>query len=223
MPQVFRSGVRVETPNIEDVTKKLKKIPDVLKTAMEKTLMSTVGFIKQEIPRLITRRYNISMPSLMDQSHRAKWSMKEKYTVIDGKKLMANIDVKGTRLPVMRFHVDPTYVPNQKGIPVSARQPVTISIKRGSIMSGHPNVFIARMHSGHIGVYRRKIPNPGGPREKRPDGQFTQLPISELHMISVPEMLEVKDLREKLNQNTAKFMRAEFRRQTDGKGMRFRG
>jgi hypothetical protein len=66
------------------------------------------------------------------------------------------------------------------------------------------------MRTGHIGVYRRKIPNPGGPRRIRPDGQKTQLPITEEYMLSVPEMLQGKKLRKKFDDSLNKYVQATF-------------
>jgi hypothetical protein len=66
------------------------------------------------------------------------------------------------------------------------------------------------MPTGHVGVYRRKIPNPGGPRRIRSDGQPTQLPITEEYMLSVPEMLASKKLRKKFDDNLNKYVGTVF-------------
>jgi hypothetical protein len=120
----------------------------------------------------------------------------------------------------MRFHVDPREVPNQRGVPVKSRQVVTVIVRRGHAQTGAPNVFLARMKSGHIGVYRKK---PDATHRIRPDGQRTQLNITEEYMLSVPEMVSSKKIRPKLQRSITKFMRDTFMEETEHQGLRYRG
>jgi hypothetical protein len=199
---IFRDSIRINTKGFKEAIGGLESIPDHLIPALEKTVRKTTEFLKEEIPRVLIARYAISEPSLRDQSHRARWSMKAEYTREEGSIVDGRILVQGTRMPVMRFDVHPRYVPVQKGIPVKDRQQVTVTVRRGSSQVGAPNVFIAKMKSGHIGVFRRK---PDATHRRRPDGQRTQLNITEEYMLSVPEMLRGKQLSKKLQNNTTKF------------------
>jgi hypothetical protein len=68
------------------------------------------------------------------------------------------------------------------------------------------------MKSGHIGVWRRKYPNPGGPRKVinlYSCGRLyrtTQVPIVEEFMLSVPEMLSSKRVSKRFEENLNKFV-----------------
>lgn len=218
--EVFRDQIRVAVKGVEEIEKKFNKMPDALKQALENAIKRTAAYTKEEIPALITHRYDITEGSLMDQSHRAKFQMRAKYVrkgeyVVDG-----GVVVTGHRLPVMRFNVNPKYVPKQRGIPVHARQIVTVSTVRGHAQHGVPNLFLARMRSGHLGVFRRK---PDATHRIRPDGQRTALNITEEHMISVPEMIQGKHIRSKLEPRIRKFYNKAFLEETQGQKWRFRG
>jgi len=203
---------------IPEINRKFEKMPDALKQALENAIKKTTAFTKEEIPRLVTQRYDITEASLMDQTHRAKFTMRAKYVrkgqyVVDG-----GVQVTGTRMPAMRFTVSPRNVPKQKGIPVHARQVVVVSVVRGHAESGKPNTFIARMKSGHIGVFHRKK---DATHRIRPDGQRTQLNITEGHAPSVPEMIQGKHIGPKLDKAIRRFYKKAFLEETQGRGWRY--
>lgn len=203
------SGITIAPVNFDSVMVALKKLTPALQGAVREAVTNSIPFAEKEVVDQILARYDISRANLFKNSRNGKWKMVPKYPTQSN--LNGSIKVTGTRMPVMRFSVSPSTVPNQKGIPVAARTPVTVRItKKGGIQSGKPNVFLAKMKSGHIGVYRRKIPNPGGPRRLRPDKQWTQLPISEEYMLSVPEMLASKEIRQIYEPRLSKYFQDEF-------------
>jgi hypothetical protein len=208
MPAVYRNEIRIEPVGFPEVMKALEQITPDVKMAVQNTIKKALPFAEKEVVEQILRRYHISRPSLLDQSSRhGRWKIKIKNPTTSN--LNGGLQITGTRMPVMRFKVSPNTVPDQKGIPVGSRIPVTIRVvKWGSPQIRKPNVFLAKMKTGHIGVYRRKIPNPGGPRRIRDDGQRTQLPITEEYMLSVPEMMAGKKLRAKFDDNLNKYVQS---------------
>jgi len=181
----------------------LEEIPNEARKALEDSIRSTLHFLQEEIPRLVHERYAISMGNLLSQTHRhGGWKMTPKVTELGGYIVDGRMDVVGTRIPAMRFNVNPTYVPVQRGIPIHARQVVSVMVRRGHARVGQPNTFIAKMKSGHIGVFHRKA---DATHRIREDGQRTALNITEDYRISVPEMLRGKQLQRKLRTNTTKF------------------
>jgi len=203
MPATFTNNIVIKTKGFKQAMAGLEEIPQEAKQALEDAIKETLGFLREEIPRIVHQRYDISMSSLMDQSHRTgKWKMIPKVTEKGGYIVDGGMEVIGTRIPTMRFNVNPTYVPVQRGIPVRARQVVTVTVRRGKAHVGQPNTFIARMKSGHIGVFHRKE---DAKHRIRPDGQRTALNITEDYRISVPEMLQGKQLQRQLRNNTTKF------------------
>jgi hypothetical protein len=225
MPATFGRGIQIQPKGFEKVEENLNKIPDALKEAIRRTVRKSIPFAEKEAIRLITNRYDITQSSLMDQSRRSgKTQIKEIPPGRKGtNKITGGLYITGTRFPVMRFRVAPSYVPNQKGIPVRGRTVVTVSVRKGKPQVGHSNVFLAKMQSGHLGVYRRKYPNPGGPRTIRPDGQPTQVPLTEEFMLSVPEMLSSKPIRVTYEKNLNKYVTEVFMEETKGQAFKFKG
>jgi hypothetical protein len=207
---IFKDTIRVETRGFEQIYEKFPQLELILKEAIRETNRKTMDFAEKEIVKQITNRYAISKVSLTDQSSRhGRWKVKK--VVPTESDLSGKLQITGTRMPVMRFRVIPRAVPNQLGVPVASRRVITVTTKKGSSQIGKPNVFLAKMKTGHIGVYKRKVPNPGGPRRMRPDGQKTQLPITEEYMLSVPEMLRGKQLRQKFDESLDKFAQKTIR------------
>lgn len=210
MPATFRNEIRIVPSGFPETVVSLAKLVPDLKEAIRETIRKSIPFAEKEAVDQILSRYNISKASLMNQTSRnGRWQFKPKYPTESD--LNGGIQITGSRMPVMRFSVIPDTVLNQKGVPVSWRTPIQIRIvKKGRAQIGRPNVFLAKMPTGHVGVYRRKIPNPGGPRRIRSDGQPTQLPITEEYMLSVPEMLASKKLRKKFDDNLNKYVGTVF-------------
>lgn len=212
MPATFTDQIRIVPGGFEATMGALEKLVPDLKVALKDTVNKSMDYAQELAVSLILKRYHISKPDLLSQSSRhGRWRFKVKKATDENP--MGKLEVVGTRMPVMRFSVNPSDVPNQLGVRVADRQPVTIRIvKWGGAQAGKPNVFLAKMpKSGHIGVYRRKYPNPGGPRRMRPDGQMTQLPITEEYMLSVPEMLQGKKLRKKFDDELFKYVGKEMK------------
>lgn len=212
MPATYLNQINIVPKGFPETMKALGKLTPDLKEAVRETVRKAIPFAENEAVAQILKRYEISKTSLMDQSSRhGRWRFKPKYPT--GSNLSGGIQVTGTRMPVMRFSVIPADVPDQCGVPIKSRTPIEVRIlKRGGVQIGKPNVFMAKMKSGHVGVYRRKIPNPGGPRKVinlYSCGRLyrtTQLPISEEYMLSVPEMLTGKKLRKKFDENLNKYV-----------------
>jgi hypothetical protein len=206
MAATFKNQIQIVPQGFEETIASLNKLTPDLKIAIMETVNKAIPFVEEQAVELILKRYRISRASLMDQSSRhGRWRFKEKKATASD--LKGRLEIVGSRMPVMRFSVRPDEVPEQRGVPVSWRPRVDIQItKGGRAQRGKPNVFLAKMKTGHIGVYKRKYPNPGGPRRMRADGQPTQLPITEEYMLSVPEMLSGKKLRAKLDASLDKYV-----------------
>jgi hypothetical protein len=89
------------------------------------------------------------------------------------------LDIKGKPYPLARYPFRPKQPPSQKGVPVASRKPATVQV----LKRGHRKVvehgFVAKMQSGHVGVFIRD----GEPR-KMSRGRYqdeVKQPIRELH------------------------------------------
>ena len=181
----FKEAIEIIPKDFPEAMKLLSTGDPRMRTIIKNVLVDVVKYTDKEIRRLVLERYDISPASLNDQTHRAKF--KTKVVLPTREELdQGRVEIHATRFPVMRFNVIPQSVPNQKGIPVADRQTVSIITVRGGGEVGARNRFLAKMQSGHIGVFMRK---PDATHRIRPDGQRTQLNISEEHMVSVAEMV----------------------------------
>lgn len=105
--------------------------------------------------------------------------------------MSARLLIKGHRIPVYYFNPRPSE-------PGNMRKPVTVSIKKGGGRKGKSTWFVARMKSGHIGVFERRGAAP--------------YPIKEVFTISVPEMLRKRDITAQVHKNTRERFNKEFER-----------
>lgn len=198
--------------NIQDIQRAIvrlqKKAPQRVEEVISEAVTETLNYGEKQIFKQITAAYDITEATI--RGSRGFRLLKQApipgYMSLPAAWAKAGsagrIVVQSSRLPVIKFNVIPANVPQQAGIPVSRRQIVSVMLGRNP-RTGHvgkPNRFLARMSSGHLGVFMRKgvALNPGGQHRIRPDGQRTQLPIQEEFMISPSEMIGGKRVRPKL-------------------------
>lgn len=212
MATVYSQGIEVSLKGLGLAQTVLKGMSKRLGLAIVRSINETVDYTVQQIPKEITKNYVIGIPSLLSRERRAQCIITHRYaTEAEWRKPDGSVIVRSSRFPVMRFSVRPKEVPNQRGIPVRSRTRVTVRVVRGQIQSGRPNRFLARMQSGHLGVFMRK---PDATHRVRPDRQRTQLNISEEHMISPTEMVESKRIRPVLQLKMMKQFDRSIRRNT---------
>jgi hypothetical protein len=212
MAILFKEVIRI-TPVGFDIAEELfNRGTSKMRTVIKNTLADTIRFTEKEIPRLIIEKYAITLSSLNDKSRRAKYSMAVTLPTQENLE-QGKIVIHSTRFPVMRFTVNPQSVPNQKGIPVSQRVVVTVVTAKGRPQIGKSNRFLARMKSGHLGVYMRK---PDATHRRRPDGQNTQLNISEEYMVSIAEMVRGQRIRPILDRKIREKVEQRFNFHTRG-------
>lgn len=83
-------------------------------------------------------------------------------------KLTATLEVRGTRIPLVKF-------PYTGPLPSRGRPPY-VTARIGGQTKTYPNAFVARMRSGHVGIFTR-VP----PSARRSTGAWSlNLPIVEL-------------------------------------------
>jgi hypothetical protein len=173
----------------------LAEMPGKVKTVVRRASVDAIRAIKASIPEAINARYDITKSEIRKQ-------MTLQVKSEDGG-MVNGLIVRGNRIPVMKFNVEPKAPPPQAGVPVVSRQTVSIITVKGKAIVGKPNRFVAQMDSGHIGVFRR------GRRAKKvgiwpirwtvKEGKGTEtLPIKESLSESVPEMIRTKAIRKQI-------------------------
>lgn len=99
------------------------------------------------------------------------------------------VRVRSNRLGIQQYRISPKVPVKQKGIPMSARFPTPkFQIKQASADKTIANSFIARMESGHIGLFER-VPGYAKPKTLPSGKTVTYTKIKELISLSVSEMI----------------------------------
>jgi hypothetical protein len=206
-------SIQIETDDLDRNWKLLSKIPFEFKEDVAfKAIRETVKASKKIIVKAITDRYYITQKSLLSGAHRAQVVIREELAT----RLETHIVIESARLPVMRFSVNPRQVPNQKGIPVSARTPILIALTKPA--RAYKGLFLAKMASGHVGVFREKMP-------REWSGNTGNTMIEERFMISAVEMVNSRFLRDKIEKRIATKLNRETKKaitevmRNFGKGM----
>lgn len=114
----------------------------VLRPALSRGL--TAG--KTAVNKQIKEVYNISTNKL--SSRYARYGYKS--ISAEGDKIIGSIEFSGGVIPLYKFEVSPSEVNNGK-----TRKQVTAAVLRGSGGETLENAFIAKMGSGHMGVFER--------------------------------------------------------------------
>jgi hypothetical protein len=190
-------AVEVRTDDLDKNWQKIQRLPFEFKEEI------AYEAIKRSLPKVteacklaILRRYKISRESLLSTGHRATVVFKTELATL----LESNVIIESSRLPVMRFSVVPRTVPPQKGIPISARTPILVGIVGPPAV--HKGWFLAKMASGHVGVFQEKKPREWSDRTGN-------TAIEERFMISATEMLGSRYIQNKLNEKIEKILSKE--------------
>lgn len=125
------------------------------------TLNRTIDGVRTDTVREITKTYDIKATPV-------RASMKLKKSTLSS--LQASIASTGSPIPLINFRV----TPNKPG-KLSPGTAIKVSVKRSGGKPLNNDVFIARMSSGHVGIFERVDKG--------------RLPIRELYGLSTPQMM----------------------------------
>jgi len=115
--------------------------------ALVRALNDALAKAKTQSKREITAIYATKQRQVADMMRPIKASES---------RLQARLVFSGFRLPLMKyFKVTPAAPPSQKGVPVSARTPATILVRKDTGAHVSKRGFVAKMASGHIGLFER--------------------------------------------------------------------
>lgn len=169
---------------LDHATKVLAGIPDGISRAIKSALPRAASALRGESVRAIRSKYDISAANI-----RSKQNISIRYSY--GSESAAYIRFSGKKIPLYRYNgttpknptanesktvavrIDGTYKLVHPGVAASAHQ------LNGTSPTKFENAFIARMSSGHVGIFERT----GGVSSNGKDQ------IKELQGSSVPQML----------------------------------
>jgi hypothetical protein len=179
---------------VEDLKDQQADIPKAIQAAVDRTGRS----VKTIVMTAITSEINIKRKDIDANSPgRHRYGGVRFSTYGSGSIRRATVSVTGHRIPVYRFGAKPNQPPTRKtkapGKPDPARKFKKRNRPKGIVKNGRPrkgvsfkidkggksqtvkDAFVARMSSGHVGVFKRMKPG-------------KSLPIAELFGPSIPEV-----------------------------------
>lgn len=138
-------NVDLDDKMLNSIKRRLGRLGSKSNSVLEKAINATVGEIKADIAEQTAKRYNITKGAVRKASKVKKGSRS---------KLSALVTVKGPVLSMTKFKVSPAR-PILKARNRPAR--LAAAIKKGGLkpVSADPKAFVAKMKSGHIGVFAR--------------------------------------------------------------------
>lgn len=133
--------IEITNEQIERVNLLLSGVPNGAEKAMNSVVQRVNSAVRTETLKGITSVYTISK-----QNVRAETTIKVETKKTDGG-VVGTVSFAGYKIPLYRFDVSPT-LPGQ-------RTTVTARTMKGRTKTRFEDAFIARMRSGHIGVFER--------------------------------------------------------------------
>lgn len=135
----------ISEARFEAVRRALAHIPGGAEKAVARALNSAASYAYYEASHQVAKRYTLPPDLIRKQLQLIRASPKY---------LKATITSRGQRIEVAKFERDPLNPPRQKSIPVRLRQRITTTIVAGQT-KGWSHAFLARMGSGHVGLWTR--------------------------------------------------------------------
>lgn len=152
--------ITVNPEQLERAELLLKNIPNGVEKAVVAALNRAVEGARTEAVKKVRERYYIKAKDVRD-------AIEIKKATINS--LVAVIRASGSPIALSKFRVTPSRPPTKR-----RTKPIIVRVVKGG---GGPieGAFVARMQSGHVGVFRRVTK--------------ARLPITELYGPSIPQML----------------------------------
>lgn len=191
---------------IERAKTLLDGIPDGVDKAVKAAMSRTVQRLRSESNKAIREKYDIS-----DADIRAEKNVTVRYSYQNG--VQATVTFSGRKIPLYRFGGASPKVPTQdiaagrkpvmvkgawtmqyQGIPASGHQ------LKGTSPTQFTDAFVARMKSGHIGIFERT----GGMTSDGSDA------IREIMGSSVAQMVGKQDVAQKLTEESYRTFETEL-------------
>ncbi|WP_445506392.1 phage tail protein [Niallia sp. 03190] len=164
--------INVSVENLDRIQAVLHETPKKVPVAVSRAINRASSTTKTEAGRKIREKYYVKHGDVLKTFRISKASPGN---------LHAEINSKGSVIPLYAFRVSP------RSVQLRRQTPITAAVKKGA---GGPlgSAFVGRMGSGHAGVFARV----GKPR----------LPINEKYGPSIPQMLGSDSVSQYVEQKT---------------------
>ncbi|GKS14785.1 hypothetical protein YDYSY3_57850 [Paenibacillus chitinolyticus] len=176
---------------IRELRKSLRVKTEKMPQAVSRALNRTGQGVVTEATRKVREMYSI-------KAQEVKAAMR--ITLSSPQAGEVEVTAKGGSLPLTRFKVTP-----RQPTPGRRSRPVKAAVRLGQSKTVS-RAFVARLGSGHVGVYKRKFPGVTRARPKNAKGDRPELPIEELHAPAVPVMLGSREVVQHVIEETERRM-----------------
>lgn len=170
-----RFDVRALVQNLDAVSAQV--IPGAVRRAIKRTVNSA----KVAMSRDIAQDMNLKVGFVKNE-------LKTAVTETPGGEFVGQLSVSGRRIPLIQFSAKGANGANATNPVPSAGRGRGVSARVGAGRQQYRGAFIARMNSGHVGVFKRV----GSSARKSRGAWSKNLPIIELHGPSLPHVFAKK-------------------------------
>jgi len=171
----------IEVGKIEgfgDVERKLRKLPHIARKASVSAVnkLGTQGTSKAK--KRVREWYNIKLKDLKGAIVLVRAQSASKFR---DERVFSMVRGLGDPLPLIKFGALPKQPPNQKGVPIRRRRPVTVKVLRQGPRQVVPHAFVASLRSTALpNIFMRKGP--------------ASHPVRTLYTVGVTKMFEKKGI-----------------------------
>ena len=138
-------NLSVDSARFEEIRRVLAHLPGGAEKAVARALNRAVEGARAAAIEEIRDRYTVH-PNILKGSMRIVKASPQR--------LVATLLSRGSGIPVAKFRMSEVRVPGQKSIPVALRKTISSEIKPGQSKEWS-HAFLARMTSGHLGLWTR--------------------------------------------------------------------
>lgn len=168
-------SLSVDQTRLEEIARLLSHIPRGAEKAISRALNRALEGARAAIVREVQEKYTVS-PNTLRASMRIIKATPQK--------LEATIISRGSGIPVAKFKLSTVRIPRQKGIPAALRKKISSEIIPG-VSKEWSHAFLARMKSGHLGLWTR---------HKTAKTSRGRAVIGERFSLAVPQMIGTRAL-----------------------------
>lgn len=161
--------VTLRVEGAEEMKRRIRATPKIIINARRSAVNKIASQAMTQTKKVIREIYNIKSKDMAPYLKIQKAKSNQTYAILEA---------SGRPIPLYKFGARPVMPVEQKGIPVRGRKPVTVKVKRKGARKIIRHGFVARMRSGHMGIFERV--------------GTASLPIRELYSIGIKRMFEIR-------------------------------
>lgn len=191
--------MNISVPDLAEVQAQMGTMKSQAPTVVQRAINNTIKQVSRDVGKQAKQKYIVSQPEVRKTLQITKATRRNLTGVV------SSSDEKKPRL--YGFRVLPKEVitqPEAKPEAYAARIKKRVKEKELKGNSGRSKAFVARMRSGHIGIFQRML------GRKTANGKEK---LAELYGMSIPDMVGSRDVAFEIQRNGQNFLEDEIQKQ----------